>query len=186
MGYTEFIIPIKTFFVQNFIKLPSFFIMFANFLYFLYNLGDLCHSPFLIVNFLSNFSNVFSLPFYSIFAVLFQVENFFRLSKIFSSFLLPFFKSHDRIQHVNETHMREWLSWWSTTLPRLGSRVRVPSRALQNTREDILKRISFFIVQVLLGENVEVSAPPQPTLHVSHGIHFQRVTPPTLVLSNFI
>ena len=26
--------------------------------------------------------------------------------------------------------MREWLSWWSTTLPRLGSRVRVPSRAL--------------------------------------------------------
>ena len=25
---------------------------------------------------------------------------------------------------------REWLSWWSTTLPRLGSRVRVPSRAL--------------------------------------------------------
>ena len=26
--------------------------------------------------------------------------------------------------------MREWLSWWSTTLPRSGSRVRVPSRAL--------------------------------------------------------
>ncbi len=26
--------------------------------------------------------------------------------------------------------MREWLSWWSTTLPRWGSRVRVPSRAL--------------------------------------------------------
>ena len=25
--------------------------------------------------------------------------------------------------------MREWLSWWSTTLPRSGSRVRVPSRA---------------------------------------------------------
>ena len=33
-------------------------------------------------------------------------------------------------------NMREWLSWWSTTLPRSGSRVRVPSRALfyfQNT-----------------------------------------------------
>ena len=28
--------------------------------------------------------------------------------------------------------MREWLSWWSTTLPRSGSRVRVPSRALLN------------------------------------------------------
>ena len=26
--------------------------------------------------------------------------------------------------------MREWLSWWSTTLPRSGSRVRVPSVAL--------------------------------------------------------
>ena len=30
--------------------------------------------------------------------------------------------------------MREWLSWWSTTLPRLGSRVRVPSRALKNEK----------------------------------------------------
>ena len=28
------------------------------------------------------------------------------------------------------TSMREWLSWWSTTLPRSGPRVRVPSRAL--------------------------------------------------------
>ena len=28
--------------------------------------------------------------------------------------------------------MREWLSWWSTTLPRSGPRVRVPSRALDN------------------------------------------------------
>ena len=26
-------------------------------------------------------------------------------------------------------YMREWLSWWSTTLPRSGPRVRVPSRA---------------------------------------------------------
>ena len=30
------------------------------------------------------------------------------------------------------TNLREWLSWWSTTLPRSGSRVRVPSRALMN------------------------------------------------------
>ena len=29
-----------------------------------------------------------------------------------------------------QLNMREWLSWWSTTLPRSGSRVRVPSRAL--------------------------------------------------------
>ena len=41
--------------------------------------------------------------------------------------------------------MREWLSWWSTTLPRLGSRVRVPSRALKNKKKDIQKRISFFL-----------------------------------------
>ena len=31
-----------------------------------------------------------------------------------------------RTQH----NKREWLSWWSTTLPRSGPRVRVPSRAL--------------------------------------------------------
>ena len=29
-----------------------------------------------------------------------------------------------------DSDMREWLSWWSTTLPRSGPRVRVPSRAL--------------------------------------------------------
>ena len=28
------------------------------------------------------------------------------------------------------TNMREWLSWWSATLPRSRPRVRVPSRAL--------------------------------------------------------
>ena len=31
--------------------------------------------------------------------------------------------------------MREWLSWWSTTLPRSGSRVRVPSRALKENKK---------------------------------------------------
>ena len=36
--------------------------------------------------------------------------------------------------------MREWLSWWSTTLPRSGPRVRVPSRA------DKIKRLSQWIV----------------------------------------
>ena len=44
--------------------------------------------------------------------------------------------SHSMIPNVsdrqiqNNLHMREWLSWWSTTLPRSGPRVRVPSRAL--------------------------------------------------------
>ena len=36
-----------------------------------------------------------------------------------------------------QQNMREWLSWWSTTLPRSGSRVRVPSRALNSTRKGI-------------------------------------------------
>ena len=62
-------------------------------------------------------------------------------------FLLNFFKklltnyfSHSMISNVsgrqiqNNLHMREWLSWWSTTLPRSGPRVRVPSRALINKK----------------------------------------------------
>ena len=39
--------------------------------------------------------------------------------------------------------MREWLSWWSTTLPRSGPRVRVPSRALFHQKKDIIQ-MSFF------------------------------------------
>ncbi len=44
--------------------------------------------------------------------------------------------------------MREWLSWWSTTLPRSGSRVRVPSRAL----EKMSITTSFFLFGGLLSE----------------------------------
>ena len=38
--------------------------------------------------------------------------------------------------------MREWLSWWSATLPRSRPRVRVPSRAFFMQRISV--RISFF------------------------------------------
>ena len=38
--------------------------------------------------------------------------------------------------------MREWLSWWSTTLPRSGSRVRAPFFAQKKTLE--LTSIIFF------------------------------------------
>ena len=38
--------------------------------------------------------------------------------------------------------MREWLSWWSTTLPRSGPRVRVPSRALK--KRDTSHDVSLF------------------------------------------
>ena len=40
--------------------------------------------------------------------------------------------------------MREWLSWWSTTLPRSGSRVRVPSRALLNSKNTSASDVFFF------------------------------------------
>ena len=43
--------------------------------------------------------------------------------------------------------MREWLSWWSTTLPRSGSRVRVPSRALFSEAEMLINTVfPFFFV----------------------------------------
>ena len=40
--------------------------------------------------------------------------------------------------------MREWLSWWSTTLPRSGPRVRVPSRALLLHEKGASKRMPLF------------------------------------------
>ena len=38
------------------------------------------------------------------------------------------------ISCVRENSMREWLSWWSATLPRSRPRVRVPSRALEKVK----------------------------------------------------
>ena len=48
--------------------------------------------------------------------------------------------------------MREWFSWWSTTLPRSGSRVRVPSRALLIYKR-YPKRIPFVYKRVLPDSN---------------------------------
>ena len=42
--------------------------------------------------------------------------------------------------------MREWLSWWSTTLPRLGSRVQVPSRALKNKKKGYPETDILFLI----------------------------------------
>ena len=53
--------------------------------------------------------------------------------------------------------MREWLSWWSTTLPRSGSRVRVPSRALLIYKR-YPKRIPFVYKRVLPDSNGFVSS----------------------------
>ena len=47
---------------------------------------------------------------------------------------IPITRLHlDVWQHLlkcSDINMREWLSWWSATLPRSRPRVRVPSRAL--------------------------------------------------------
>ena len=59
--------------------------------------------------------------------------------------------------------MREWLSWWSTTLPRSGSRVRVPSRALkkqERERISVKDILSLSCVRVRPGlERFSVSTP---------------------------
>ena len=58
-----------------------------------------------------------------------------KLFFFYSKKLLTNCFGHSIISNVSDTtdnNMREWLSWWSTTLPRSGPRVRVPSRALIN------------------------------------------------------
>ena len=42
--------------------------------------------------------------------------------------------------------LREWLSWWSATLPRSRPRVRVPSRALKETQKDGIRLDTIFFV----------------------------------------
>ena len=56
-------------------------------------------------------------------------------------------------------NMREWLSWWSATLPRSRPRVRVPSRALNNKKKDIRNGYPFSCCSSPAGlERFEVSA----------------------------
>ena len=78
--------------------------------------------------------------------------------------------------------MREWLSWWSTTLPRSGSRVRVPSRALLIYKR-YPKRIPFVYKRVLPDSNgsylhstsVGANGSPLDFQHpVSHNEGFRR------------
>ena len=77
---------------------------------------------------------------------------------------------------------REWLSWWSTTLPRSGSRVRVPSRALLIYKR-YPKRIPFVYKRVLPDSNgsylhstsVGANGSPLDFQHpVSHNEGFRR------------
>ena len=70
-------------------------------------------------------------------------NNFFNIFLIFIKKLLTKFSSHSIISNVSGTRqntkdMREWLSWWSTTLPRSGPRVRVPSRALYKIQNNFI------------------------------------------------
>ena len=57
--------------------------------------------------------------------------------------------------------LREWLSWWSATLPRSRPRVRVPSRALKETQKDGIRLDTiFFVFSSPAGaRRFEVSAP---------------------------
>ena len=58
--------------------------------------------------------------------------------------------AHGRTQN----NMREWLSWWSTTLPRSGPRVRVPSRALKGTRKGYPNGYPFLVFEPRRGSKV--------------------------------
>ena len=55
--------------------------------------------------------------------------------------------------------MREWLSWWSTTLPRSGSRVRVPSRALHKSEYHLYARVAQLVEHDLAKVGVAGSSP---------------------------
>ena len=84
-------------------------------------------------------------------------NNFFNIFLIFIKKLLTKFSSHSIISNVSGTRqntkdMREWLSWWSTTLPRSGPRVRVPSRALFISPVNLLyvEFTGFFIIFFIL------------------------------------
>ena len=74
--------------------------------------------------------------------------------------MLTNYFSHSMISNVsgrqiqNNLHMREWLSWWSTTLPRSGPRVRVPSRALKGTRKGYPNGYPFLVFEPRRGSKV--------------------------------
>ena len=55
--------------------------------------------------------------------------------------------------------MREWLSWWSATLPRSRPRVRVPSRALK-TKRMIPKGIVLFCFPECEADNKQYARQP--------------------------
>ena len=63
--------------------------------------------------------------------------------------------------------MREWLSWWSTTLPRSGSRVRVPSRALLNSKNTSASDV-FFFTETRPRSRVRIYAPLRSALTKDH------------------
>ena len=67
-------------------------------------------------------------------------------------------------------NMREWLSWWSTTLPRSGSRVRVPSRALKSTRKGIRNGYPFLCCSSPAG--LECSRSPLRSGRCKANVHW--------------
>ena len=79
------------------------------------------------------------------------------LAKVGAAGSSPVSRSHKTlywwcVSNQKHKNMREWLSWWSTTLPRSGPRVRVPSRALFISPVNLLyvEFTGFFIIFFIL------------------------------------
>ena len=78
--------------------------------------------------------------------------------------------------------MREWLSWWSATLPRSRPRVRVPSRALFKKKKDIHLDVFFLFTWHIRASKVRGLSPhkvgfgrrraevPRTSCTVSHSV----------------
>ena len=57
-------------------------------------------------------------------------------------------------------HMREWLSWWSATLPRSRPRVRVPSRAYFKRKGIMQCMIPFLLMRPSRASKLRVTSVP--------------------------
>ena len=86
-------------------------------------------------------------------------KEFLQFFSLFLFLLLTNLFLSDNIYLACDTqvkHMREWLSWWSTTLPRSGPRVRVPSRALIILRNIGMNQCFFFVFPSLISKLITV------------------------------
>ena len=92
-------------------------------------------------------------------------------------------------QMCQEKHeMREWLSWWSATLPRSRPRVRVPSRALKKIRIS-RKTGSYFFVSTSAHKPMQTCMGSESTLRFGPrrtNVHWTLCAPSNYVVQGFI